>query len=109
MSLANEIKDGLSFLKEIQSQAKDKKDELEKAAGQLETLAAALKSLAKGDATKIEFTRTQWEGVNRLLAAKASAEAELTRGASPDWNRIGDGIATVTKIAVKVGLAVAGA
>ena len=107
MALADEIKSGLSFLKDIQSQAKDKKDDIEKAATQLESLAAALKGLAKGDSTKLNITLGQWEGVNRLLAAKASAEEELTKGASPDWNKIGDGIATAAKIAVKVGLAVA--
>ncbi len=109
MSLANEIKDGLSFLKDLQSQAKDKKEDLEKAAGQLESLAAALKGLAKGDPSKLNVQLTQWEGVNRLLLAGASAEQELTKGASPDWDKIGDGLATAAGIAVKIGIAVAGA
>ena len=109
MSLANEIKDGLAFLKQIQAQAKDKKEDLEKAAGQLESLAAAIKGLANGDSSKLDVQLTQWEGVNRLLLASASAEKELTKSASPDWDKIGDGLATAAGIAVKIGLAVAGA
>lgn len=106
MSLADEIKAGQGFLKQIQSQAKDKKAELEKAASQMESLAAAFKSLANGDPEKLQLTLTKWEGVNRLLAAQASAEAELTKGASPDWNKIGDGIATAVGISIKIALAV---
>ncbi len=107
MALASEIKDGLAFLKDVQATAKDKKDDLEKAAAQLETLAAALKSLAKGDSSKLNVTLTKFENVNRLLAAKASAEQELIKSARPDWNKIGDGVAGVAGVAVKIALAVA--
>ena len=107
MALADEIKDGMAFLKDLQSKAKDKKPELEKAAQQLESLAAALKGLANGSPEKLNLQLTRFEGVNRLLAAKQSAEKELTRSAPPDWNKIGDGIAGVAGIAVKIGLAVA--
>lgn len=107
MALSNEIKDSLAFLKDLQAKAKDKKPELEKAAKQLESLAAALKGLADGKPEKLDLTLTNWEGVNRLLAAKQSAEHELTRSAPPDWNAIGDGIAGVAGVAVKVGLAIA--
>jgi DNA repair exonuclease SbcCD ATPase subunit len=109
MSLANEIKDAVSFLKDLETQAKDKKTELQTAANQLEQLAAALRGLASGDPSKLSVQFTQWEGVNRLLLASASAENELTRRASPDWNKIGDGVAIAAGIAVKIGIAVAGA
>ena len=105
MALTNEIKDGLAFLRDIQSKAKDKKDDLEKIAAQLESIASAFKSLAKGDSSKLNVTLTQWQDVNRLLAAKASAENELTKSASPDWNKIGDGVAGVVGVAVKIALA----
>ena len=107
MALSDEIKDGLSFLKDLQSKAKDKKGDLEKAAHQLESLAAALKGLAGGSSEKLNLQVSKFEGVNRLLAAKQSAENELMRSASPDWNAIGDGIAGVAGVAIKIGLAVA--
>lgn len=108
MALAEDIKGGIDLLKTLQEKAKGNKEELEKAAKHLESLADAIKSLANGDASKIEITRTQWSNVNRLLAAKASAEQELTKGASPDWEAIGDTVAGVARIIVKVGLAVGG-
>lgn len=108
MALADEIKSGLAVFKDLQAQAKDKKDDIEKAAAQLESLAAVLKGLTKGDSSKLDVTLTQWEGVNRLLLASASAQQELTKSASPDWDKIGDGIAKVAGIGVKIALAVAG-
>lgn len=107
MALSSEIKDSLAFLKDLQAKAKDKKGDLEKAAKQLESLAEAIKGLADGKPEKLNAALGQWEGVNRLLLAKASAEHELTRKASPDWNAIGDGIAGVAGVAVKIGIAVA--
>lgn len=107
MALASEIKEGLAFLKDVQAKAKDKKEDLEKAAAQLESLAAALKGLANGDSSKLNVTLSKFENVNRLLAAKASAEHELTKGARPDWDKIGDGVAGVAGVAVKIALAVA--
>lgn len=109
MALTDDVKEGLSFLKDLQAKAADNKEALQKAGAQLEGLAAMLKGLASGDSTKLNIQLTQWEGVNRLLAAQASAEAELTKSAPPDWNKIGDGIANVAGIAVKIGLAVAAA
>lgn len=106
MALADEIKDGMGFLKDLQAKAKDKKPELEKAAQQLQSLADALKGLADGKPEKLNLQLTQWTNVNRLLAAKQSAEQELTKSAPPDWNKIGDGIAGVAGIAIKIALAV---
>ena len=108
MSLSDEIKDGLSFLKDVQAKAKDNKADIQKAANEVQRVADALKGLASGDPVKLNVTMTQFENVNKLLLAQASAEDELTRSASPDWNKIGDGVATVVGIAVKIGLAVAG-
>ena len=107
MALASEIKDGLAFLKDLQAKAKDKKPELEKAAKELESRAAVFKGLASGSSEKLDLKLTAWTNVNRLLAAKQSAEQELTKSAPPDWNKIGDGIAGVAGVAVKIGLAVA--
>lgn len=106
MALADEIKAGTGFLKDLQAKAKDKKPELEKAAKQLESLAGLFRGLADGKGEKLNLTLTQWEGVNRLLAAKQSAEQELTKSAPPDWNKIGDGVAGVAGVAIKIALAV---
>ena len=107
MALSNEIKDGMAFLKDLQSKAKDKKPELEKAAKQLESLAAALKGLAGGDQHALDVTLTRFEGANRLLLAKASAEHELVRSAPPDWDKIGDGVVTVLRVALKIAAVIA--
>lgn len=107
MALADDLKSGLDLLKDLQGKAKSHKDDLERASQHLSTLADAIKALANGDPSKIEITATQWHNVNRLLAAKASAEEELTKRASPDWEAIGDTVAGVAGIAIKVGLAVA--
>jgi hypothetical protein len=107
VALSDEIKDGLSFLSGIQSTAKGNQAELELAAVEIRKIADLFGSLSRGDAKPLDVTLTKWTNVNKLLLAKASAEQELTSGSSPDWNKIGDGVATAVGIAVKIALAIA--
>jgi len=107
--LSDEIKDGLSFLKDIQGKIKDNQAEIEIAASEIQKIADALSSLASGDPKPLNVTLTQWTNVNKLLLAKASAEQELVADAPPDWDKIGSGVATAVAVAVKIALAVAAA
>jgi hypothetical protein len=107
VALSDEIKDALSFLKDIQTQAKGHKAEIEKVASEVQRVADILKGLSNGDPAPLQVTLTQFENVNRLLLASASAEQELVRKSSIDWEKVGDGIAKVAGVAVKIGLAIA--
>ena len=109
MALSDEIKDGLAFLQDIQAKVKDNQDEIQIAATEIQKIADMLTSLAGGDSTPLNVTITQWTDVDKLLLAGASAEQQITAGASPDWNKIGSGVATAVGIAVKIALAVAAA